>query len=423
MPQIDDKTGEIKRIKIENPFRPGAGHMPPYLAGREHETKEFRKLLDQDVILDNLVLTGLRGLGKTVLLEIFKPLAIQEGWLWAGTDLSESTSVTEENLALRLLTDLSVVTSSILITAEQSPIGFTQSPEEVPTTLNFSALKAIYDSTPGLILDKLKMVLEFVWPEVEAVKSRGIIFAYDEAQNLADHDAKEQYPLSLLLDLFQSLQRKGIRFMLALTGLPTLFPKLVEARTFAERMFHQIFLAPLNEEETTKAIREGIKKKSCAVHFSPESITTIWSITRGYPYFVQYVCREVFDVWVQALNAGVTPPGIPVSEIMRKLDADFFAGRWAKVTDRQRELLWIIATLDNCESEFTVQEVAEAPPNKLQEGPFSSSSINQALGLLTKSGLIYKNRHGKYSFAVPLLSEFIKRQASQYYSQTTATTS
>ena len=83
-----------------NPFRPGAGHMPPYLAGRETEKAEFAKLLEQDVILENLVLTGLRGVGKTVLLEIFKPMAIQKGWLWIGADLSESASVTETNLSV-----------------------------------------------------------------------------------------------------------------------------------------------------------------------------------------------------------------------------------------------------------------------------------------------------------------------------------
>jgi len=104
--------------------------------------------------------------------------------------------------------------------------------------LDYQALKAIYDRTPGLVLDKLKGVLEFIWPKIEALEQKGIIFSYDEAQNLADHKAKEQYPLSLLLDLFQSLQRKGVRFMLALTGLPTLFPKLVEARTFPERHTH-----------------------------------------------------------------------------------------------------------------------------------------------------------------------------------------
>ena len=63
---------------------------------------------------------------------------------------------------------------------------------------------------------------------------RGLVFAYDEAQNLSDHAAKNEYPLSLLLDVFQSIQKKGIPFLLVLAGLPTLFPKLVEARTFSE---------------------------------------------------------------------------------------------------------------------------------------------------------------------------------------------
>ena len=60
--------------QFKNPFRPGAGHMPPYLAGRLAEERDFRKLLAQDVITENLILTGLRGVGKTVLLEKFKPL-------------------------------------------------------------------------------------------------------------------------------------------------------------------------------------------------------------------------------------------------------------------------------------------------------------------------------------------------------------
>ena len=93
-----------------NPFKPGAGHMPPYLAGRETEEKEFRELLKQKVILNNLVLTGLRGVGKTVLLETLKPIAIQQKWAWVGTDLSESTSISESTLAIRLITDLDVFT-------------------------------------------------------------------------------------------------------------------------------------------------------------------------------------------------------------------------------------------------------------------------------------------------------------------------
>jgi len=389
-----------------NPFRPGAGHMPPYLAGRDHENREFRKLLDQDIILENVILTGLRGLGKTVLLETFKPMAIQAGWLWAGTDLAESTSISEDHLALRLITDLAVVTSSFVIGEHTKP-GFTE--DSTRTTLDFNALTSIYSKTPGLVSDKLKGVLETVWSYVEKLDRRGIIFAYDEAQNLSDHAAKDQYPLSLLLDVFQSLQRKGIRFMLVLTGLPTLFPKLVEARTYSERMFHVIFLSPLTEPDTMDAIQKPIKKASCPIHFKDESVKTIWNITRGYPYFIQYVCREVFDVWVQAHDLGQAMPSIPVGEIMRKLDSDFFSGRWARATDRQRQLLAVIAALPNCDSEFTVQDIVEGDANRALEKSFSSSHANQMLATLADVGLIYKNRHGKYSFAVPLLGDFIKR--------------
>lgn len=401
---------------MQNPFRPGAGHMPPYLAGRQKESQEFGKLLEQDVILKNLILTGLRGLGKTVLLETFKPLAIKSGWLWAGTDLSESTSISEENLATRLLTDLSVVVSSFVISKkERVRVGFAHQPEEVATSLSYPALKAMYENTPGLVLDKLKGVLETVWPYVEISGRRGIIFAYDEAQNLSDHAKKDQYPLSLLLDLFQSLQRKGYRYMLALVGLPTLFPKLVEARTFSERMFSVVFLSPLNEKETSEAIRKPIEdaRKDCPISFDPKSVKTIWRVARGYPYFVQYVCREVFDIWVQAIESKKEPPGIPVGEIIAKLDSDFFAGRWAKATDRQRELLGVIAELANANTEFTVQEIVESPANKSAKRSFSSSHVNQMLVSLAEAGLIYKNRYSKYSFAVPLLGDFIIRQKMQ----------
>ncbi|MEP7364495.1 MAG: ATP-binding protein [Acidobacteriota bacterium] len=410
---IEDELSAASNVR--NPFRPGAGHMPPYLAGRDDESRDFHKLLSQDPILANLVLTGLRGIGKTVLLDAFKPAAIESGWLWAGTDMSESTSVTEENIAIRLLTDLSVVTGSLVIEPVSArPIGFsgTDPAPQPDQTFNYAMLSWIYETTPGLVADKLKAVLESVWPYVEAAGKRGIVFAYDEAQNLADHAAKQQYPLSLLLDVFQSLQRKGIRMMLALAGLPTLFPKLVEARTFAERMFHTIFLTPLTESETADAIKKPIDADpNCPLKVGAGSIRYIWSITRGYPYFVQYVCRESFDVLVQAIKGGQPLRSIPIREILRKLDIDFFAGRWARATDRQQDLLRIVATLPTCDAEFSVLEIIASPANKELAKPFSGSHVNQMFTSLAEAGLVYKSRHGKYAFAVPLLGDFIKRQS------------
>lgn len=393
---------------FENPFRPGAGHAPPYLAGRKHETEEFRRLLGQSTILENTVLTGLRGVGKTVLMETFKPIAQREGWLWVGTDMSESSSVSEETLANRLLTDLSVVTSSLVIlSGEKLPVGFVGESETVETTLGYQALYSIYTNTPGLVSDKLKAVLELVADYLPG-QFKGIIFAYDEAQNLSDHAAKEQYPLSLLLDTFQSIQRKNIPFMLFLVGLPTLFPQLVEARTYAERMFHVIFLDRLDRDDSKEAITKPVEDANCPVKFSEPSVETICDQSGGYPYFIQFICREVFDAWIH-LSIDDQSPIVPVKEIERKLDSDFFAGRWDRATDRQRALLGVIASLDNSDAEFSVQDIVECSRATLAR-PFSSSHVNQMLNSLRQAGLIYKNRHGRYSFAVPLLDRFIRRQ-------------
>ncbi len=392
---------------FQNPFRPGAGHMPPHLAGREAEKQEFEKLLSQQPILENVVLTGLRGVGKTVLLETFKPLALAHGWLWVGNDLSEAVSASEDALAVRLLADLSVIGAGMVVDERAAP-GFSTTATEV--TLDYSRLCAIYAQTPGLVADKLKKVLEVVAVAVANEGKRGMVFAYDEAQNLADQPADEERPLSLLLDVFQSIQRKGIPFMLVLTGLPTLLPKLVEARTYAERMFHVITLSRLGPEASREAIKIPIEREGCPVKFDEDSVALIVNQANGYPYFIQFICREVYDVFIQSVQTAGRIIPVPIEGITQKLDADFFAGRWARITDRQRELLWCVAHLPNADGEFTIQEVVQETQRRLEKG-FSSSHANQMLVALGKAGLIYKNRWGKYSLAVPLFDRFILRQA------------
>lgn len=395
---------------FQNPFRPGAGHSPPYLAGREAERQDFTRHLEQQPILTNLVLTGLRGVGKTVLLDTFKPIAIQKGWLWAGTDLSESASVSEEIVALRILADLAPLVSGIKVgESEKRRIGFTSSVERKALHLDFDLLKRVHDETPGLASDKLKAVLEFVWSCLKHTKCRGVVLAYDEAQNLSDQAAGHQYPLSLLLDVFQSIQKKELPFLLVLTGLPTLFPKLVEARTFSERMFHVMTLGRLIDKESRDAILKPIERQNCPVHFSDEAVKGIIDHSGGYPYFIQFLCREMFDSCLQQKAAGDAKPRVTVAQTVRKLDSDFFAGRWSRVTDRQRELLSVVAMLPNCDDEFSVLEIVEESKKALTK-PFSASHVNQMLAKLAESGLVYKNRHGRYSFAVPLLGGFIIRQ-------------
>ena len=398
---------------FSNPFRPGAGHTPPYLAGRQTEREEFLRLLGQSTVLENMVLTGLRGVGKTVLLDSLKPLATSCGWMWVGADLSESASLGEDNLAIRLCADLSVITSNVVVSREEvRRAGFGTEREKIERTLGYQSLIAAYKRIPGLSLDKIKGVLELAWSALSSMRNvRGIIFAYDEAQNLADRSAKEQYPLSLLLDSFQSLQRKGIPLMLVLTGLPTLFPKLVEARTFSERMFRVVFLNSLSESESEEAVRRPIEAAECPLHLDDRSVKTIVKMSGGYPYFIQFICREVYDAFIQRVDRGEKAL-VPIAAIGQKLDTDFFSGRWARATDRQRALLFVISRLENCDEEFTVQEVVEESRRFLDK-PFGGSHVNQMLVALASQGLVYKNRHGRYSFSVPLLGQFIRRQMQE----------
>jgi len=391
-----------------NPFRPGAGYPPPHLAGREKEIEQFLRLLQQKPILKNLVITGLRGVGKTVLLEELKTKAISSGWFWAGTDLSESASISEQNLSIRILTDLSTLISSFTFVEEdKAPIGFGKKPETVEHKLNYSTLYTMYVATPGLEADKLKAVLEFIWT---IVKSRvtGIVLAYDEAQILKDRAEDRQFPLSLLLEIIQFMQRKEIPYLLVLTGLPTLVNTLSEARTYSERMFEIITLKQLGERETKDAILVPIQKEKCPVTFTPYGINEIIKHSSGYPYFIQFYCKETFDSILQQINVGVEKPDVRIADFVRKLDVDFYAARWSRVTDRQRELLVVIAKLATANDEFTAKEISQKS-NEVLDNPFAPAYVVNSLNKLTAQGLIFKNRRGKYSFAVPLLADYINR--------------
>ncbi|MBR0460556.1 AAA family ATPase [Candidatus Saccharibacteria bacterium] len=397
-----------------NPFRPGAGHKPPYLAGRVEEKEEFKNLLKQEVVLNNLILTGLRGVGKTVLLDSFKSIAQESGWMWAGTDCSESASINEDTIALRLLTDIALITSNIVIHTEKiQEIGFTKDTREEKTYLSFSFLRQYYNAVPGLPIDKLKAVSMFVWDSIKSIDGvEGIVFAYDEAQTLSDHADDRQYPLSILLDLFQYLQRNGVKFVLVLTGLPTLLTKLVETRTYSERLFHVLTLRQLNDQESRDAILKPIADARCKTKFNDESVKIIIQQSGGYPYFIQFICREVYDVFEQKA-AKKQKLSVPIDAIIQKLDNDFFAGRWSRATEREQQVLIMLAEANK--TNFTIQDTLELS-NKSRFKKFSRSQIGQLFNSLIERGLVYKDKRGSYSFAVPLLNQYIVRtQNTQPY--------
>ena len=198
--------------------------------------------------------------------------------------------------------------------------------------------------------------------------------------------------------------------MLLLTGLPTLFPRLVESRTYAERMFKIQEIGRLDEEASRMAITEPLKENS--IRLSAQSIETIIQETCGYPYFIQFICRETYDIFRLASKSQTPLPSIPIKALIKKLDADFFAGRWSRIPDRQRELLLCVANLENAGDEFTVNQIVDISQSVAQKHeikPFKTGDVSSMIPKLVSAGLVYKNRHGRYMLAVPLLDGFIKR--------------
>jgi hypothetical protein len=188
-----------------------------------------------------------------------------------------------------------------------------------------------------------------------------------------------------------------------------LFPQLIEARTYAERMFQIILLDRLDDKASAEAITTPIAGMKGAPEFAPQAVYSIQSVSAGYPYFIQFICREAFDVFLQQASRG-EDLSAPLSAIVQKLDKNFFSGRWDNATDRQRELMHVIAELPNASDVFTVNDIVQASNAADGIRPFSSSHVNQLLAALARAGLVYKTGYGKYGFAVPLMADFIKRQ-------------
>lgn len=427
---------------IENPYRPGAGHSPPFLAGRQREQRHFERILRQDFATENILITGLRGFGKTVLLEDLRKMAEDEGWLWVGNDLSESSSLSEERLALRILTDLSHAIGRVLTEGDNTPPPAADnsfdhhdpdaydaradygSVEPEPNcqgpsyqepvhqeTSTFDALKSMYECTPGLASDRLKAVLARLGSVVNSSHARGIILAYDEAQCLGDHAERNEFPMSMLVETIASLQKQsGISpCILVLSGLPQVFDSLTSTRTYTERMFHVMHLDRLSRDDSYSALKTPLDQLSPRLNCHEDLIAKVVSLTGGYPYLIQFFGRELVDALVR--GGGVLDvDDFPNEDVMERLDAGLFSARWNRTTNRQRAVLRIIAERDpGAERDFSAQEIADLS-EKYDDLELGSAQARQVLVSLCDRGLLYRTRHGRYAFTVPMSETMILRR-------------
>lgn len=392
-----------RRTLLENPYRPGAGHTPPFLAGRQQEQDYFQRLLRQDFASDNVLITGLRGVGKTVLLANLRQAAEDNGWIWIGNDLSESASLSEERLAVRILADISESVSHVLARSAGRAC------DDVDTGNAYQTLKGMYERAPGLPSDRLKSVLMRLCSFIKRSDARGLVFAYDEAQCLSDHAERNEFPMSMLVETIASIQKKdGVApCLLVLCGLPHVFDALTETRTYTERMFYVMQLERLSKAETFEAIAKPLQALMPPLVISMDLIEKTVELTGGYPYLVQFFGKELVDQLID--NDGmIDADSFPTSHVIDRLDAGLFSARWNKTTDKQRDTLRLIAERpDTLSREFSSQDLVSLSGGTTD---LTTAQANHLLVSLAEKGILYRTRHGRYAFTVPMSEVMILRR-------------
>ena len=382
-----------------NPFRPGNGVLPAYLAGREKPLAEFDAFVaDPHPLHANWTVTGLRGTGKTVLVETAAAQAEAAGWLTVERELGERHR-DDALLADALEEDVDALRSrcGLIGAIEQSVIRSARLLR--PSRVSVAGVELQRGPfTPRPPADRMRDALVRLSETLSAAHRPGALLLYDEAHLLADDRSRERYPLSSLLAALGAVQRSGEpRVRIILTGLPTLTINLKRARTYAERMFRHIVLANLERGDAWDALTIPLSQTSR--RFATSVIGHIVEATGGYPYFLQffgaYLWRAVPAPEVTtAAYRGVEP------SLLHELDTAFFDDRFQAATLLERDVLLSMAREAGAVNLATIR-------TRLPE----TAGAAELASRLVERGLLYRHGRGTYDFALPLFRPYLRRQA------------
>lgn len=381
---------------MDNPFRPGNGIMPPYLSGREDEILWFENSLNSALSLpQNLVLSGIRGTGKTVLLRKFENICTQKRWLFVRREFNNKLNQEGEFLSA-LLTDIVAKTKGISLAKrlKKPVIGFR---EEYKEEVEGDFISVLIQKYKGPLGDRLEAILKDVHEAILEAGYNGLVLLYDEFHFIEDGKVNGNYPLSLLLESFSHVQQDGLRYYLVLSGFPPLFPNLVKAKTYAERMFSVKSIINLSREASQKAIR--LPLKNSRISFTDELIDTIVEETQGYPYFLQfYPYYLIQNIPKKKITLKDFKEMHPL--LLKELDESFFSGRFNRASDGEQKILLKMARL-----------APEIKFSQLREkAKIDKNYLNQILISLIEKGLIFRIGRGKYKFTLPLFEKFLLRK-------------
>ena len=387
-------------IDYRNPYTPGAGAMPKYLAGRDDilEAASLQiKALAANYQNRSIVLYGLRGVGKTVLLNSIESIAEGEGVLVRHIEVEEkkglisplasaccslSSSLNKIELVKSKLDQIRNLFTSLTLSVDAGDgslsFGFN---EDILGTSLASSRNLSGDFTDILV----------VLGKYAQAAGASILIGIDELQ-YAGKEALEALACAL-----HRVTQLGLPVMFCCAGLPKLLKMLGEAKTYSERQFNFVKVDSLPRDKAVEAIVRPAQK--LGVRYSDEAVDAIISYTEGYPYFIQELCSTI---WTSSDSKCISLETVlectSLTDI--RLDEGFFSVRYDRCTPRQKEFL--IAMVRCGELPCTLANVAHYMGRDV-------SSIGPLRAQLISRGLIYSAARGEVDFTVPQFDRYLRR--------------
>lgn len=384
---------------IRDPFAPGAGTPPPDLVGREqilHNALVALQRARDGRPAKSAILIGLRGVGKTVLLDRIRQDAAAVGIHTIRLEAPENRSLpallapqlrqallrlsqieSAKTLAVRALRALAGFAKSLKVKYGDIEVGIDQEPEP-----------GLADN--GDLEHDLQALMEQTGLAARAAGTALALFI-DELQYVPEEQ------LAALITALHRVAQQQLPVVMAGAGLPQLRGQMGNAKSYAERLFDFPFIGPLSPQESRQAIEKPLESEG--VHIEEDALQAIVDVTRGYPYFLQTWGSQA---WLAATSSPITLADVQRASTaaIASLDEGFFRVRFDRCTPKERRYLRAMAELG--EGPHRSGDIADCLQVKV-------SSLAPTRSTLIVKGMVWSPGHGDTAFTVPMFNAFMKR--------------
>lgn len=382
---------------VNNPFAPGAGSRPPELAGRQVIIDDSRVAIERALLgkpSRSQMFLGLRGVGKTVLLNAVETMADEHGHITSMIEAPENKPLGE-----LLLPRVHQVLRKLSMTEAAKAKAY----DGLRALRSFAAAFKFDVAGVGIAVEPEAGVadsgdLQHDLPELfirigEAAKAAGKAWTLliDEVQYLKQED------LAALIVSLHKINQRELPILFFGAGLPQVAALAGEAKSYAERLFHYPEVGALSEVDAKAAIRQPVTDEGAGI--DEDALTEIFQKTRGYPYFLQEWGHQSWNI---ASGDTITLNDARQAEAktLKRLDEGFFKVRFDRLTGKEREYVVAMAQLGS--GPYRSSDIAEALRETVQSlGPRRAQIISK--------GMIYSPSHGDIAFTVPMFDDYLIR--------------